>query len=359
MIAALPSLANAFEFKITTNNLETDLRDTSLLTPLADAGSDATTQDVVAAAQADYARLVGLMYDRGFFAPQVSILIDGKEAAALSPVQPLRQIDVVELKVVTGKSFRFGTAKIAPLAPNTTLPAEFVKGGDASTRVIQEMVLTSIDSWRDVGHAKADLRSQSITARHDTARLDTDIRIQPGPLLRFGDLRVKGNKRMRTQRIVEIAGLPKGDVFNPDEVSRAAARLRRSGVFAVVSLSEAEKISPNDTLDIQGQFTESKLRKFGFGAELSTQDGLGLSGYWLHRNLRGGGERLRIGAEIKGIGGETAGNDYEVTLAFSRPATFGSDTDASRARSPSSIRRVRNSRAASAETSSGSPSRAG
>ena len=114
MIAALPSLANAFEFKITTNNLETDLRDTSLLTPLADAGSDATTQDVVAAAQADYARLVGLMYDRGFFAPQVSILIDGKEAAALSPVQPLRQIDVVELKVVTGKSFRFGTAKIAP-----------------------------------------------------------------------------------------------------------------------------------------------------------------------------------------------------------------------------------------------------
>ena len=156
------------------------------------------------------------------------------------------------------------------------------------------MVLKSIDSWRDVGHAKADLRSQSITARHDTAQLDTDIRIQPGPLLRFGDLRVKGNKRMRTQRIVEIAGLPKGDVFNPDEVSRAAARLRRSGVFAVVSLSEAEKISPNDTLDIQGQFTESKLRKFGFGAELSTQDGLGLSGYWLHRNLRGGGERLRM-----------------------------------------------------------------
>ena len=132
---------------------------------------------------------------------------------------------------------------------------------------------------------------------------------------------------MRAGRISQIAGLPKGQVFSPDEVERAAARLRRSGVFSIVSLSEAKNISAGDTLDIEGQFKEAKQRRFGFGAELSTQDGLALSGFWLHRNLLGGGERLRIGAEIKGLGGETAGNDYELNLAFARPATFGKDID--------------------------------
>ena len=31
----------------------------------------------------------------------------------------------------------------------------------------------------------------------------------------------------------------------------------------------------------------------GFGAEISSLDGAGVSGFWLHRNLFGGAERLR------------------------------------------------------------------
>ena len=325
LIAFCPIAASAFEFKLTSNDLGGDLRATSLLPPLAK--PDAKAQDVVAAAQADYARLIGLMYDRGYFAPKVSILIDGREAASLSPLQPMRKIKRVELRVATGAPFVFGKARIAPLPNTAELPEEFVSGGTATTRVMKDTVESAINSWRALGFAKAKLSSQEIIAQHAQAQLDVDIQQITGPRLRFGDLKVRGNKRMRASRVVDIAGLPKDEVFDPEDIDRAAKRLRRSGVFSSVSLSEAETASPEATLDVDALVTEAKLRRFGFGAELSTQDGLSVNGFWLHRNLLGGGERLRISGEATGLGGETGGNDYELVLEFTRPATFSSDTD--------------------------------
>ena len=327
LLALLPSVAGAFDLTIVASDLEIDLRETSLLVPLAGPTSNATSQDVIAAAQADYARLIGLLYDRGFFAPEVSILVDGREAASLSPVQPPRQINAVQLRVIAGKPFRFGTAKLSPLASGTELPETFATDQRASTRTLRTAVETGITAWRSQGHAKAMLSSQTLVARHDAARLDADIRLNPGRQLRFGNLRVTGNQRMRTDRIIDIAGLPTGKIFDPDEVDQAVTRLRRAGVFSVVSLTEADKISPGDTLDIDALFTETKPRRIGFGAELSSQDGLGLSAFWLHRNLLGGGERLRVGGEVSGIGGDTGGEDYELTFSFGRPATFNEDTD--------------------------------
>ena len=322
-----PAVVGAFELKIVTNNLEDDIRETSLLTPLSEQGLSVTPQDVLAAAQADYGRLVGLMYDRGFFAPEVSILLDGREAALLSLAGAMRQIKSVELRVATGPSFKFGQARIAPLPADAERRNTFATGETASTNAIKTAVDNGIDDWRTRGYPKATVASQSIIARHDANRLDVDIRLNPGRKLRFGNLVVDGNARMRPERVVEIAGLPTGQIFDPAEVTQASVRLRRSGVFSSIALTEADAVSPTDTLNIDAQIIEAKLRRFGFGAELSTHDGLGLSGFWLHRNVFGGGERLRIGGEIKGIGGETGGNDYELSLAFSRPATFNTDTD--------------------------------
>ena len=67
---------------------------------------------------------------------------------------------------------------------------------------------------------------------------------------------------------------------------------------------------------------DNKPRRFGFGGELATIEGLTLSGYWLHRNILGGAERLRVEGEISGIGGETGGINYLLRTRFDRPATF-------------------------------------
>src|SRR5690606_39677942 len=80
--------------------------------------------------------------------------------------------------------------------------------------------------------------------------------------------------------------------------------------------------------DIGVTVVEQKPRRFGFGAELSSTEGLKLSAYWMHRNLLGGAENLRFDAEIAGIGGGSGGIDddkngidYTLGTRFARPGT--------------------------------------
>ena len=55
------------------------------------------------------------------------------------------------------------------------------------------------------------------------------------PLIAIGGMsvaRTPGAFAVRAERVQRIAGLPTGEVYSPDEVERAAERLRRTGAFA-------------------------------------------------------------------------------------------------------------------------------
>ncbi len=323
--------ALAADLKITgiaqDSDLYRSLSGGSLLVEQTAEGVTPSPQEIVSAAQADYGRLLAVMYDQGYFGPIIKITLDGVDAAAIPPVNPPRQVNQAVIAIEPGPLFRFGATNITPVAPGTELPEEFATGQTAGLAVLKQTVASGISGWRNIGHAKAALADQNLTANHKERVISADLRLAPGPKLRFGDLTVVGNKDVRTQRIIEIAGLPVGTVFSPDELKRAEARLRRAGAFNAAALIEAEMIRPNDTLPITAQITESPPRRLGFGAAISTTEGLGLRTYWLHRNLLGGAERLRLEAEVKGIGGDTGGTDYILGARFERPATFNADTD--------------------------------
>lgn len=320
---------SAFELRFSNTGAPTltdTLRAASLLVPLSQKETT-DPQDVLAAAQADYARLIGVLYDAGYFAPVINITMNGREAATISPLASPGAVGTVSVQVAPGRLFRFGTARLAPLARGTTLPDTFRSGQIATTGTMRDAVDAGIEGWRAAGHAKASVSTQTITARHTQGALDAAITLSPGPQLRFGQLRISGNQAVRTERIRDIAGLPTGRVFDPKEINKATTRLRRTGAFNVAALSEAEAISAGNTLDINAQIVEEKPRRFGFGAEISTTDGAGLSAFWLHRNLLGGAERLRFDGAIEGIGGQTGGADFTLGARFTRPATFNEDTD--------------------------------
>ncbi|UWR28156.1 autotransporter assembly complex protein TamA [Sulfitobacter sp. S223] len=325
------SAAHSAEVKVTgieDDDLRAEIRGGSLLvdqTLLEE--NPPTTAEVLAAAQADYKRLLAVLYDNGYFSGVINITVDGREAATIPPVQPPGNISNVRISVEPGPKFRFGRARIAPLARKTELPEGFAEGETASLGVLKNTVSAGVEGWREQGHAKAALSKQDLTADHPNRIIRADLALDPGPRLRFGPLIVQGESDVRRERIIDIAGLPEGDVFSPEEIRLSTDRLRRTGAFSAVALSEAEQIGPNDTLPITAQITDAPKRRLGFGAELSTLEGLTLSAFWLHRNLLGGAERLRFDAEIAGIGGNSGGVDYTLSARFERPATFNEDTD--------------------------------
>lgn len=316
-----------FQIKSDNQDLNEALRQASLLRQTkADRGHSA--QELFAAARADYARLLGVLYASGRYSGVIRIMIDGREAAGIAPLDAPDRIGRIVVSVDPGPVFRFSTARVSPLALRTVLPLGFTVGGRAESGLIAEAASAGVDGWRAVGRAKAEVTDQSITADHPRRTLTADIVIAPGPLLRFGTLRVEGAGSLRIQRVRKIAGLRPGEVFDPEELRRAAERLRRTGIFQTVSLVEDEAITAPDLLGITARLVPEKPRRYRFGAEIASVSGLTVSGGWLHRNLLGGGERLSIDGSISNIGAQDSGIDYALGISIERPATLTPDTTA-------------------------------
>ncbi|MEO9649905.1 MAG: autotransporter assembly complex family protein [Roseobacter sp.] len=284
-------------------------------------------REIVSSAQADYKRLLAIFYSEGYFGADIRIKLDGQEAASILAVSPPPTVTTAVITVEPGRQFRFGEVEVAPVNTGTKLPDGFAQGEIARVSLLQSTTRAAISGWRDAGHAKAALADQKIIARHDTSEVDVTLEVDPGPRLRFGALEVNANSAVRTERIMEIAGLPEGDVFSPSELEDAASRLRRTGAFRSVAIVEKEVAADGETLPVSVRVADNKPRRFGFGGELATIEGLTLAGFWLHRNVFGGAESLRFDAEIGGIGGDTGGIDYLLGTRYERPATFNKDTN--------------------------------
>ena len=331
LMAVPPQGLRAFEaLEFRTPDAPDELRSAleagSLLRGLRDEGRTEPL-DVLAAARAEYGRLIGLLFEQGYYAPQISVLVDGQEAADILTLRAPREIGQVVVTVNSGPRFRFGQAEVAPLAPDTELPGGFATGEPARSITVRDASEAALAGWRARGHALAETAGQQITAVHGDQRLDVALRIAPGPELRFGALNPQGNERTRSSRIRAIAGLPEGETYDPQAIAAAEARLRRTGTFNSVALRTADAANPDDTIDIDALVDEAPLRRLGFGAEIDTEAGLRLTGFWLHRNLFGGAERLRLEAAVEGLAARARGVGFTVDGRYTRPATFTPDTD--------------------------------
>ncbi|SUZ31282.1 Translocation and assembly module TamA [Roseibaca ekhonensis] len=326
-LSAPASALDSFEFRLNggPDSLESALQRASLLAQ-ANAQDVGDPLELFSTARAEYGRLIGVFYEAGYYAPQISVRIDGREAAEISPLEPPTRIGEIVVSMVPGPAFQFAQAQIAPLADDTDLPAGFATGQPARSTVIREATGVALDRWRAQGHAKAEPSGQAISARHPEQALDVAITLDPGPRLRFGNLRPEGQQAVRPARIVEIAGLPTGEQYDPEDIDRATTRLRSTGTFSSVALREAETANPDGTLDISAAVVEAPPRRIGAGVEYDTERGAKLTGFWLHRNLLGGAERFRIEGMIDGLGANVGGLDYSLELEFARPATFTPDT---------------------------------
>lgn len=328
-LMAAPLAAQNIQFSAgdADEGLTDDLRAASLVLSLTEEDETPVAQDLVAAARADYRRLLTALYADGHYGGSIAIQVNGREASSIPTFDAPNAVNRITINVTPGPRFAFGETNISPVPDGTELPDSFRPGSTAKTGRIRDAVRTVVTSWQDQGYAKATPGLQQITARHNADILDVNIAIATGPRLTFGNLTVTGNEAVRTERIRAIAGLPVGEVYSPQELVNAGRRLRATGTFDSVAFVEADDIAPGDVLPITAQIVETKPRRFGFGVELSTIEGLGTTAYWLHRNFFGGAEQLRVGTDISGIGGETGGIDYGVNLSFKRPAVLGPDTD--------------------------------
>ena len=281
-------------------------------------------------ANADYTRLIDTLYARGYFGATVSITLNGGEAARLPLDVSLPDPTEVRIIVNPGDKYRFGLTEIVNARPNSqAMSEEFSTGQPALSVAVRDAGRKAVREWQDTGFAKANIPSAEVVADHNLRQLDARLTIETGPKTTYGPLKITGTNRVDHDYLAYMVNLPEGATYNRTEVEKAQKRLLKLDAFGVVEVTEAEDLGPNDTVPLTLTVQDRKPRRLGFGATISTLDGAGLEGFWLHRNIFSRAERLRFDGSIKGIGRSLDPTDYDYKLGATliKPGAFTPDTD--------------------------------
>ena len=289
-------------------------------------------------AQGDYRRLLAALYNEGRYGGSVSIEVNGRQAADMTVGTQLPDTSEVTIRIDPGPAYRFGRTDVSGAAPPAQdkrdrvasfAEAGFEPGAVARADVVRKTSQLARDAWRQQGYPTARVTSRTATANHPDQELDVAVAVESGPRATYGQVAVEGTQRMDAGFVARQTGLVPGREFDPDDLDRARQRLERLGVFASQSIEEAETVEADGTLPLTVVVDERKLRRIGVGATLSSSEGAGIETFWLHRNLFGRAERLRLDASVSGLGAtfDYRRFDYTLGAAFTRPAVFTPDTD--------------------------------
>ncbi|MEM0906151.1 MAG: autotransporter assembly complex family protein [Pseudomonadota bacterium] len=292
---------------------------------------------LLATARGDYQRLLGVLYSSGRYGGTISITIDGREAANLPIDAEIGDGASVDIVVDPGPVYLFDNVTIAnrpgPIANDRTVPPTpeelgLKQGEPARSTVVLAAEQALIDRWREKAHPKARIADRTATAVHPDEALDVAIHVAPGRSAVFGDTFVEGTDRLDPAFVAYFAGITPGEPYDPDDLERARRQLRRLDVFKAVRIVEADQIADDGSLPITLLVDERKRRVYGGGVRFSSIDGLGLEGYWRHRNLFGRAEQFGIEGRTGGINGDNP-DEYNYLLAanFLKPGVFTPYTD--------------------------------
>lgn len=284
---------------------------------------------LVTRARIDQKNLLGALYSEGYYGGTISINIDGRDIDSISLDRDLTGTrPAVSINVKTGPQFLFAQPLIRSPAGDVDLSDVGIVAGEvAKSSKIIEAEKALVNEWRSKGYAFAKVTNRVIEADHNTNRLEVAFSFDPGVMARFGAINVVGNADVKSDFIVEQADILVGRTFDPERLQRATKRLQAVGVFDSVVVTAADAPSADGTVAVTIEVSERKPRTIGVGATAGNHEGLGIEGFWTHRNLFGGAESLRAEASIGRIGQGNINNmDLHAALIFAKPNAFGPST---------------------------------
>jgi translocation and assembly module TamA len=302
---------------------------------------DGDSLALLQAAQARRARIAAALRSRGYYDARITTTVSGQpieQAAALDAIDQRPEAEKVHFvfDVATGPVYRVSDLAIQgppdivgyPGLDRSKLSIGPGKPADATAILAtQDEILTQV---KDRGYALADVARREVLIDHATREARVTFVVEPGPLARMGRVRFSGTEKVDTTYLQRRVPYEAGDPYTPAKVTALRDRLTSLGTFNSVRIKPAAKLDANGELDIDVELGDRPPRTIGFGASYETILGFAVNGYWMHRNLFGEAESLRVAAEVNRIGSTGSITDlgYALKLDFRKPDWWLKQQDA-------------------------------
>lgn len=158
-----------------------------------------------------------------------------------------------------------------------------------------------------------------ITRNDRELTLDVEFVLVRGPRVFVERIDIEGNTTTLDRVIRRQFDTVEGDPFNPREIRQAAQRIRALRYFSTADVNAREGSSP-DQVVVDVDVEETTTGSLTFGANFSSDAGIGVSVGFSERNFLGRGQRVSANVIASA---ETA----NYSLSFAEPAFLGRDVE--------------------------------
>jgi translocation and assembly module TamA len=269
----------------------------------------------------DEDRIRAILESEGYYDGTVSSRIEEKGDATTV---------IVALEAGTRYTLRELYLDIGPRADDETLPvlrqraylrpAQDLAGRPARAGTIIAAEESALAALRAGGFAFARRGDRRVDVDPETHTIGVVLPVRLGPDAVFGAVRLSGETDVSQSFVDSYVTWERGELYDATKLERLRLDLVTAGLYSSVRVEpDARENMPNgDPLDIIVTLRDALHRTFGAGAKFARDKGFGASAFWEHRNILGGGEKLRLAVDATEI-------DQTASAAFTKPGFLRSD----------------------------------
>ena len=194
------------------------------------------------------------------------------------------------------------------------------KGKRATSIKVIEAESELLERVKKQGFANVELGPREIVVDHNTAKMDMTFRLNPGPKIYFGETTVVGNEEVEARFVRRLIEWKPGKLVTPERLQTTQLNLIETGLFNSVRVEPGKEPDDQGRVPVRIEVKEAKHRTIEAGVRYRTDEGIGGTLGWEHRNLLGTGEQLGFELDGSQIGWHLRGEAREPDFLSRRQA---------------------------------------
>lgn len=228
-----------------------------------------------------------------------------------------RRPALVEIKVRRGKQYRFRDVQVQFSGKRDKELERIRTRVRKRQRVVAKNVFDEeermLDQMKRRGYPFPALSKRSVVVDHEARKVDLTMVFDPGPEARYGEVKVAGLDSLKDTYVRRQIPWKQGGKFNARELKDFERKLLSSGLFSSVYVGPEDLSVQTNSIPLLVRLSERSKRTIRLGVNYS-DIGPGGKGYWEHRSLFGGGEKLELSLSWNPV--KTAGTAVLTRMGF-------------------------------------------
>jgi translocation and assembly module TamA len=242
-------------------------------------------------AERDRERFMKLLQGHGHFGAAVEVSLRDE----VEPLELVFRIDPGPAYLIATVDIRMAGEREAHrhLIP-TPEKIGLIPGTPFRASSLMDAEKTLVRTFETQGFPFPRLEERKIIVDHRGPSVALEFFIDPGLQAPFGTVEIRGLEHVEESVIRRLLPWKEGELFHAEQVEALQVGLIRLGLFSSVRVLKGEELDEKGRLPVVISVTERKHRSIGAGVSYKTDEGLGATALWEHRNLFREGERLTV-----------------------------------------------------------------